>query len=171
VRLARAKQFQARRPSQRSAPAHRNLACWCRRVCAHANSARKETYTDCVLLARYEVRRQHLRQSESSVDIRRSHVRHDVHQRVSACRRYQRPTPVACQRGVRTKPRFVRGSVARRPGSMESEGTATPFPRRIRRFLKPLGQRSLVQRRFPGFLNGVCDGNRALFRDAASRAD
>jgi hypothetical protein len=67
VKLARANQFEARRPSQRSAPAHRNLACQCRRVCAHDNSARKEKYADYVLLARYEVRQQHSRQSESPV--------------------------------------------------------------------------------------------------------
>ena len=35
VKLARANQFEARRSSQRSAPAHRNLAWQCRRVRAH----------------------------------------------------------------------------------------------------------------------------------------
>jgi hypothetical protein len=65
VKLARANQ--ARRPSQRSAPAHRNPAWQCRRVRAHDDSARKETYADYALLARYEVRQQHSRQSESSV--------------------------------------------------------------------------------------------------------
>jgi hypothetical protein len=67
VKLARANQSEARRPSQRSAPAHRNPAWQCRRVCAHDDTARKETYADYALLARYEVRQQHSRQSESPV--------------------------------------------------------------------------------------------------------
>jgi hypothetical protein len=84
VKLARANQFEARRPSQRSALAHRNLACQCRRVCAHDNSARKETYADtpCWHGAKCgsSIRDSPSRQS----DFRRSHVRHEVHQRVSA---------------------------------------------------------------------------------------
>ena len=46
VKPARAKQFEARRPSQRRAPARRYLACQCRRVCTHAHTARKQTYID-----------------------------------------------------------------------------------------------------------------------------
>jgi hypothetical protein len=128
AQLARAKPFEARRPSQRSAPAHRNPACSSnRRVCAHANSARKETYAAYVLLAWYE---QHSRLSESSVRLAPIAC---APRRPPAplAKRYQRPTPVACQRqrGGKAKSSFVRGgSVARRPASMEVQGAVTHFP-------------------------------------------
>jgi hypothetical protein len=81
VKLARANQFEARRPSQRSAPAHRNLAWQCRRVCA-ARAKKRTLMTPCWHGAKSgsSIRDSPSRQS----DFRRSHVRHEVHQRVSS---------------------------------------------------------------------------------------
>ena len=129
----------------------------------------QETYNDHVLLDRYEVRQQQSRVTSPTFADRMCATTstNASMRKPQLCKRYQRQTPVACQQEEEPSQVSSAGSLARRPGRVEFLRTFQDLLPPSHHYDMPLDSRRI----FNGENGGCVDGNRALLRDAASRAD